>query len=143
MIRLFAILLLLSISPLALGSCVVKNYRISGTVKDREGFPVAGAIVGASWIENFEAAAPALATTDAEGKFVLKVRFNTFTGTSEHGGDTCRGKLHAITVTACAGNVPGYSRRLEVSESQHINGITVALWRRVEKPSIGVSCVDS
>lgn len=98
--RVLLILLLFVVAvPEGLAKCKYRFYVISGSVVDASGAPLAGAIVGASWLQNSQAYGPALTLTDQNGLYSLPIRFDTDSGHSLW-GDKCKGVLRQFSLSA-------------------------------------------
>jgi hypothetical protein len=142
MTRLSAFVLLLAFASSAQASCVVKTYLISGVVVDRSGDSVPGALVGASWNEAVHPAGPSMTTTGSDGSFSLKVRFNTYTGSTSVGGDYCNGELRLIALSACAGDSRSMPLSVTIGDAQTYGDITISLWENPSYRPTQPACTD-
>jgi hypothetical protein len=110
-----AVLLALALLPaLGCAKCVELTYMSEGRVISESSRPAAGALVGVSWIEHGQAAGPAVAVADGEGRYRLSVRFRPgddipFLGPS------CTQRLDSINVTAYAGDLRSSPTRVQVT----------------------------
>jgi len=94
-LALFALL-----APVAHAKCGDRFFVLSGTVVDTAGAPVAGVPVGVAWTEEHAPPAPVLALTDADGRYTIALRFNTYSGISPSLGDSCKTDRWQATVAA-------------------------------------------
>lgn len=88
--------------------CASTAYRLSGTVTDPAGHPVAAATVKASWIEIEEFTQSAATTTDAHGRYQLDFLFYPWSGQAFWiFGDLCQAELSSVSVVVtAAGRAP-------------------------------------
>jgi hypothetical protein len=108
--------------------CAEQLLLFSGSVVDAAGMPMAGAMVGISWSDEYGPAGPAIASTDSEGRYSVQLRFNTYSGRRPWGGgDECRAVLERVSVTAFGGDRQSRSMRLEVDGRTDITVDTLHL----------------
>jgi hypothetical protein len=98
--RLLAILLLTVIAPCASAKCGAISHLITGSVVDADGAPIAGALVGASWMRLSRPDGPALTLTDEHGRYSISILFDTWTTYSVSNGDECDGALGQVSLSA-------------------------------------------
>lgn len=126
--RVLLILLLSVVAvPEGLAKCKARFYVISGSVVDASGAPIAGAMVGASWLQNSQAYGPALTLTDQNGLYSLPIRFDTGSGYSLW-GDKCKGVLRQFSLSAYT-----------LTERSVPTPVPVGQGSRIEVPRIQIS----
>ena len=83
--------------------CPLTEYALTGTVVAADDVPVAGARISAQWEEG---PGGGLATTRArsapDGRFALKVQFDTYSGQTFSGSQKCEATLEAVQVQVTA-----------------------------------------
>jgi hypothetical protein len=98
--KLIAIVLLVTAPCLSTAKCAGDAFVFSGIVLDSSGKPVMGSIVGISWAENHRPTGPALALTNAHGRFKLPITFDTYSGKGKVVEDLCNARVTEISVSA-------------------------------------------
>lgn len=83
--------------------CVEVTYVFEGKVQRASGKPASGALVGVSWIEQGQAAGPAIAVADANGAYRLLARFRP-SDDMPLSGAACTERLSRMSVVAYAGD---------------------------------------
>lgn len=97
---LLAFVLYVLVASGAQAKCPFRFLRVAGNVVDSSGAPVRGALVGVAWTQDEQLAGPALATTDSEGRYSIRLRIESFSGQSLLGGDKCKSRIDTISVAA-------------------------------------------
>lgn len=87
-----AALLLLS-APAAHAACPIEQVDLLGYVLDPGGKAVVGATVEASWEEKAAGAVSTRRETMADGSFLLKIAYDTYSGKTFTGKDKCETRL--------------------------------------------------
>lgn len=113
MVRLIAAVALLLASHLVSANCLDRFYVVKGRVVNAQQEPVAGALVGASWVEAGAPAGPTMATSNQRGEFTLHLQFRPFVGIGRQ-GDICTDKLETISVLAVHGNAQSVAFQVKV-----------------------------
>ena len=85
--------------------CTIPMVTISGKVTYGNGAGVADANVAVSWTRRGIPQGPTQTRSGADGTFVARFQFNTFTKNSPLRGDVCREILTHVSVSA---STPGY-----------------------------------
>ena len=94
-------------APQAIASCGSTSFTLSGVVLQHDGNPASGALVGAAWKEDGLIGGPALGTTDADGRYTIRILFSGYSHNPEKGWYDCTGQLSEVIVSAYA--APHYS----------------------------------
>ena len=92
--------MLIFAAPAAIAKCRQPIYEVSGLVTDEVGKPAAAALVGVSWIERGHVEGPILGVSDNAGHYVLRFRFDKYTGTAILFGESCKGVLSEVSIGA-------------------------------------------
>lgn len=115
--RVFPILIAMTICGGASAKCIAPIFDLSGTVRDWEGRAVPGAAIAVSWVERGRAQGPAITRSDRDGRYSLKIVFNTYTKGSWFRGDICKEELTNVAVSAFAPGLGSDSERIAVNSS--------------------------
>ncbi|SDD38212.1 carboxypeptidase-like regulatory domain-containing protein [Aquimonas voraii] len=86
--------------PSARAKCLIPIVEISGRVLDQSGAPRAGAVVAVAWEERKSIGGPQVSTSDAQGRFLLRFQFNTFTRSRLLFGEKCSERLDRVRLSA-------------------------------------------
>lgn len=93
------------IAPYSQAKCTIPMVTLSGKVTDSRGVGVSDADVAVSWTRRGVPQGPAQTRSSADGTFLARFRFNTFTRRSLLRGDVCRETLTHVSVSA---STPGH-----------------------------------
>jgi hypothetical protein len=85
-------------------ACPLRDYVIAGIVVDPAGSPVGGVMVTTTWEERSAGSLSNERETATDGRFEVRVAFDTFSGRTLTGRDRCEAALEEITLTfRCSG----------------------------------------
>ena len=112
---------LLAASGAATAACDLQEYSLTGTAATRDGAPVPGAVVEATWDEKLSGGASTRTKSGADGRFTLTIQFDPYSGRSIGGDDRCDAKLGDVRVKARAGDgLEARERRVELAEATEL-----------------------
>ena len=114
-LALFALL-----APAAYAKCADRHFVLSGTVVDAVGAPVAGVPVGVAWSEDHGPPAPVLALTDADGRYSIALRFNTYSGVTLLLADRCTADRWQVTIAAYGTTHRSEHRELDIAGATQV-----------------------
>jgi hypothetical protein len=109
-------LFVLAYGPSASAKCSIPVVEISGRVLDESGEPHPGAVVAVAWEERKSIGGPQVATSDADGRFLLRFQFNTFTRSRLLLGEKCAERLDRVRISAQAGDEHAESRWIALTD---------------------------
>lgn len=110
-----AAILALALMPMTVhAKCGEQTYLLEGQIEDRSGRPVAGALVGASWMEDGQPAGPAIAVADRAGRYRLSVQFRPNDDMPLQ-GEACTDRLDRVGVVAYVGSQRSAPIQIDVS----------------------------
>jgi hypothetical protein len=115
-IRIVVTVALLAYQPTLFAKCSMPTVVISGVVQDAGGAPISNAVVGVSWMKHGHPHGPAIAISNASGKYAASFSFNTSAKSSWLRGDVCKDVLSEVSVSAYAA---GYSFESIVTTVTH------------------------
>ena len=130
-LALFALL-----APVAHAKCGDRFFVLSGTVVDAAGAPVAGVPVGVAWTEDHAPPAPALALTDADGRYAIALRFNTYSGMSLSLGDSCETDHWQVTIAAYGATHRSEHRELAIAGATQVAVAPLRLDTQIEREPV-------
>ena len=87
-----------SLAGTASAACPLEEVEVVGFVRDAEGAPIAGAAVEASWLEKAAGTVSTRRETVADGSFLLKVAYDTYSGRTFTGKDKCETRISTATL---------------------------------------------
>ena len=120
-------MILLCFAGPATAKCGKAFYEFTGTVVNDRGEPAVGAVVGVSWSETFGIAGPALGQTDAQGRYTIPVRAETFSRGSIFRGDVCGARLEEVSIVAYDGEKESRPLRLDIGRSWAVDVPDIAI----------------
>lgn len=110
----FALLILFGLAtPVADAACPLREYVVPGVITGPAG-PVAGATVEAEWEEKSIGTASTRTTSGADGRFVLTIQFDTYSGRTFGGTDKCESALDEAQVRVSAPGFDGAQRAIDL-----------------------------
>lgn len=110
-----AVLLTLALLQSAVhAKCIELTYSFEGQVVSESGKPVAGALVGVSWLELGQAAGPAITVADSKGLYRLSVRFRPGNDITLF-GPACTERLERINIIAYTGEQRSFPAQFQVT----------------------------
>ncbi|MGO4549568.1 carboxypeptidase-like regulatory domain-containing protein [Lysobacter sp. 2RAF19] len=132
----FSILLLAAQSASA--KCMPAYHVFSGVAVDDNGKPISGASIGISWFEVDGPAGPALAMTDASGRYSIPAFFDTYSGKGAVVEDACNWRVRFVSVSAFkAGRRSPYTRvRVGSSEAVRVPAAVISLKVEVKEDTL-------
>lgn len=89
-------LLAFALAGVAFGACPLRDYRISGLVVDPNGAPLAGVVVTTTWEERSAGTLSNERETGSDGRFDVRVSFDTHSGRTLTGRDRCEAALDEV-----------------------------------------------
>ena len=107
----------LALSDVAAAKCINHFFRISGQIHAASGSPVAGARVTASWRE-FNSEPHVSALSGSDGRYSLKIEFDSLSNVGSDGSDICLGKLETVTLVVSKTAYAAIRRKVPVSEGE-------------------------
>ena len=120
-----ALIALALLTPaLASAECSLTQYDVPGIVVDRDGAPVPTATVEAEWEEKATGFATTRGESGPDGRFLLTVQFDAYSGKTIGGSPKCEAKLEEITLRVAKNDVG--RRELEVELAKNAD-VTVEL----------------
>jgi hypothetical protein len=91
-------MLLLMACTAASAACPLRDYVIAGVVVDPSGDAVGGVLVTTTWEERAAGSLTNERETGADGRFEVRVAFDTYSGRTLTGRDRCEAALDEITL---------------------------------------------
>jgi hypothetical protein len=79
-------------------ACPLRDYVIAGMVVDPSGDPLGGVMVTTTWEERNAGSLSNERETGADGRFEVRVAFDTYSGRTLTGRDRCEAALEEITL---------------------------------------------
>ena len=137
-----ALLILLFSSHASYAKCAGDFYAFTGLVVDTSGKPLAGAAIGISWNEYEGITGPAIAITDANGRYRIPIFFNKYSGKGAVYEDDCNQRLRWISVTAYKGNLRSPFLRQKVVGTETVRLPTIKVWVETEKEPPRVQFIE-
>jgi hypothetical protein len=110
-----------SIAAGAHAQCALNQTAVTGSVVDRDGKPVAAAVVEARWDERKTPGVTSRTTSDEAGMFNLPIHYNTYSGRGITGGEKCEFKLDAVDLTVKNAADGGASRRVRLDDEKLVS----------------------
>ena len=92
--------------------CPLTEYSVTGTVVGANDVPIPGARLTAQWEEGAGALAKTRARTAPDGRFALKVQFDTYSGQTFSGARKCEAELESVQVQVAADGYREISRNV-------------------------------
>jgi hypothetical protein len=128
-------LLLICASPTALGRCAVQPYLVTGSVVDERGAPVQGAMVGVSRVKWASPQGPIVAASDAEGRYSIRLLFDTWSGMSQL-GDDCDAQRGKVSVSAFTRTHYALAETVEVGPLRELAVPVLRITQEVQQGSV-------
>lgn len=79
-------------------ACPLEEVELVGFVRDGDGAAITGAAVEASWEEKAAGTVSTRRETVADGSFLLKVAYDTYSGKTFTGKDKCEARVDTATL---------------------------------------------
>ena len=131
--NLVAVVVLALASPASLAKCEKGWIEFSGRVTNATGKPLAGVAVGIAWSRDEQPRGPALAVTDAAGRYAIPVEYDTYSGMSITLGDRCDATLGEVSVSAYSATRRSRELRLVASDAQRQRLPTLVIDRPIAR----------
>jgi protocatechuate 3,4-dioxygenase beta subunit len=119
--RILAVAILLLAPAHSWAKCADQLYVFSGSVVDKKGVPVSGALVGVSWSENSRPTGPAMALTNREGRYSVPISFDTTSPGPTDYRYRCDGALDAVSIAAYSKKMRSIHLKVTVGPQRSIN----------------------
>ena len=104
----------------ASAQCGLTQYEVPGIVVDRDGAPVPTATVEAEWEEKATGFATTRSQSGPDGRFLLTVQFDAYSGQTFTGSPKCEAKLEEITLRVAKSDVGQREIEVELADSKEI-----------------------
>jgi hypothetical protein len=108
------------LAPAAMAQCELTQYEISGIVVDRDGTPVPTATVEAEWQEKSTGFATTKSETGPDGRFLLTVQFDAYSGQTFTGAPKCEAKLEEVKLRVAKNDVGRREIEVDLGETKEV-----------------------